>query len=136
MEITKKLRKKLRSEWLKALESGKYRQTKGVLLKKDKSGHRSFCCLGVACDIYKKVVDKDFDLTPIQDEGTLDVAEAVQEAFGFRSDEGEFYDSINGFNSLATCNDGNEDEGEKSNKLNFKQIAKLVRKHSKLVFKD
>lgn len=33
-------------QWIAALESGKYKQTRGVLRRRDE-----FCCLGVACDI-------------------------------------------------------------------------------------
>ena len=38
--------------WLEALRSGKYKQAKGALRK----GNR-FCCLGVLCDIHRKVVE-------------------------------------------------------------------------------
>lgn len=34
-------------EWAEALESGKYKQTKGQLRVQDR-----LCCLGVACDLY------------------------------------------------------------------------------------
>ena len=37
----------IKKRWLKALRSGKYRQTRGKL----KSRNGSFCCLGVLCDI-------------------------------------------------------------------------------------
>jgi len=37
-----------REQWVEALRSGKYEQTKGALRAGDK-----FCCLGVACDISK-----------------------------------------------------------------------------------
>lgn len=35
--------------WLRALESGEFTQTKGVLRRED--GH---CCLGVACELYQQ----------------------------------------------------------------------------------
>lgn len=53
MEINKKYIQK----WVKALRSGKYKQTKRAL--QDSSG---FCCLGVACKVFiptKKIVKKE-----------------------------------------------------------------------------
>ena len=41
-------------EWLEALRGGEYKQAKGALLDINDAGERSFCCLGVACDIYAK----------------------------------------------------------------------------------
>ena len=38
-------------KWVAALRSGKYRQGRGALCRDD-----SFCCLGVACDVYQKEV--------------------------------------------------------------------------------
>jgi len=40
---------KRRKAWAEALMSGKYAQVKGGLRRGD-----SFCCLGVACDLYAK----------------------------------------------------------------------------------
>ena len=40
------MKKEIAEIWVKALESGKYKQTKGALKKKDK-----YCCLGVLCDL-------------------------------------------------------------------------------------
>lgn len=39
-------------DWIKALRSGSYRQTKGSLSKKNpESGRTHYCCLGVACRV-------------------------------------------------------------------------------------
>jgi hypothetical protein len=40
---------KVKKQWIKALRSGKYNQTKGRL----SNGKGGFCCLGVLCDISK-----------------------------------------------------------------------------------
>jgi hypothetical protein len=37
--------------WADALESGEYDQTKRVLCRVDKDGNRSYCCLGVLCEL-------------------------------------------------------------------------------------
>lgn len=39
----------IKEKWLKALRSGEYIQTTGIL-KDD----RGYCCLGVLCDLYRK----------------------------------------------------------------------------------
>ena len=39
--------------WTKALESGQYAQTTGILHKKTKLND-SFCCLGVLCDLARR----------------------------------------------------------------------------------
>lgn len=38
--------------WLEALRSGKYKQTKGTLGRKNLDGSASYCCLGVACEVF------------------------------------------------------------------------------------
>jgi len=49
--------------WIKALQSGEYKQTRGTLVKNDK-----YCCLGVACSVAvemgKKVNYYDFVYLP------------------------------------------------------------------------
>lgn len=42
-----------REEWIEALRSGKYPQTKGVLHNEE-----GFCCLGVACDLKSPMIWK------------------------------------------------------------------------------
>lgn len=37
---------KIKKQWIKALRSGKYKQTRGRL-----KGDGGFCCLGVLCDV-------------------------------------------------------------------------------------
>ncbi len=38
-------------KWVRALRSGKYKQTKDALCTVE-NGERSYCCLGVACELY------------------------------------------------------------------------------------
>lgn len=138
MKITKKLTAKLRSEWLKALESGRFKQTKGRLMGGASGGGVGYCCLGVACKVFEEVtgekikkLDNGFILSFDQ---TLEDAPSVIEAFGFKGDEGEFNSDIEvgdaDYASLASMNDG----GPGRPKLTFKQIAEAVRKNPKKVF--
>lgn len=43
------MKKAIKTKWVKALTSGKYKQTDSVLQSEGK-----FCCLGVLCDLYAK----------------------------------------------------------------------------------
>lgn len=49
-----KCNKKNMKTWIKDLRSGKYRQTEGQLCSRRDSGHKTFCCLGVATDRFLK----------------------------------------------------------------------------------
>jgi hypothetical protein len=58
------MNKRIKSRWVKALKSGKYKQGKGQLKNYDDT----YCCLGVLCDLYTKTkegkkhkVSWDFD---------------------------------------------------------------------------
>lgn len=63
----KKLTKaQARAEWVKALRSGKYRQTSNQLW----DGERKYCCLGVACEVYNKFHDKK--LNKVKDKCSFD----------------------------------------------------------------
>lgn len=41
----------VKRKWLDALRGGEYKQTTGRLLSVSTSGEKSYCCLGVLCDI-------------------------------------------------------------------------------------
>lgn len=41
-------------KWVQALRSGEYKQGIGALKGLNKDGEQTYCCLGVACDIYAK----------------------------------------------------------------------------------
>lgn len=57
MHEFKKMDQKVKTRWLKALRSGKYEQTTGVLCEPvlpDLDGNpttKAYCCLGVLCDV-------------------------------------------------------------------------------------
>lgn len=45
------MKRNVRDRWVKALRSGRYKQTTGQLGQRDKSGKESFCCLGVLAKV-------------------------------------------------------------------------------------
>jgi len=44
----------IKERWIAALCSGNYAQTRGWLCVEDSDGNRSFCAVGVLCDLYIK----------------------------------------------------------------------------------
>jgi hypothetical protein len=48
-DMAEKMNPEVKAQWVAALRSGEYKQTKGHL--KQDGGH---CCLGVLCDLYAK----------------------------------------------------------------------------------
>jgi hypothetical protein len=50
----RKMKLKVKKQWLEALRSGKYKQTDGCLRYTDQNGSHGYCCLGVLCDIHAK----------------------------------------------------------------------------------
>lgn len=48
------MNKKIAEKWVKALRSGEYKKTAGMLCKVAKNGNKSYCCLGVLTDLYNK----------------------------------------------------------------------------------
>lgn len=98
--------KKLKTKWVKALRSGKYRQTNGVL--KDKAG---FCCLGVLRDVANPADEREH-----ADEYLLSPEQC--EEFGI---------AISKQKILADLNDGNEKKGIP--KHSFREIANYIEKN-------
>jgi hypothetical protein len=59
--MLKKMNQNVKKKWVKALRSRKYKQCTGRLCKTI-NGEKSYCCLGVLCDIYNsKLWGKEFD---------------------------------------------------------------------------
>lgn len=45
------MEKALKEKWLKALRSGRYKQTRKALKRQSENGDCRYCCLGVLCDV-------------------------------------------------------------------------------------
>lgn len=45
------MNKALKDKWLAALRSGEYKQGMKCLMRESPEGERSYCCLGVLCDV-------------------------------------------------------------------------------------
>lgn len=108
--------KTLQRLWLKALESGRYKQTTGALQKGNE-----YCCLGVACRIYKRFAPLKTDVTSwgqTEFDGKDGILPAkVRKALGLRTQ--------------AKCVRMNDEDN-----LSFKQIAAAIRKDRKKFFRS
>ena len=102
-------------KWAKALESGRYKQTKLVL--HDSNG---YCCLGVLCRLAGKRFKYDHTeglYLTIERSGTF-LPKKVQKLVGMKSENG-----LNSGHSLSMLND--------ESMLSFKEIAQVIRKKYK-----
>ena len=121
--------------WAHALESGKYPQTQQSL--RDSKG---LCCLGVLCDLHAQmhpaIAALETDPEVYMGEATV-VPDEVRDWAGLEGDTGEFKGDkkVNGSYDLASLNDGLvgiDTSGEVYvPRHDFKQIAKIIRKHYK-----
>lgn len=139
------MNERVMKKWTKALRSGKYKQGYAALCVEDSKGNKSFCCLGVLCDLYNKEMKKNKKKTLDIEKNKLDqtvleynpkaksmysfnnngteLPEEVVEWAGFcpENTEGSFasYEHI----PLVAMNDGIRGE---SRPKTFKQIAAVI----------
>ncbi len=114
MTFTKKQSNELTKEWIKALRSGKYKQTQHCL--EDKEGN---CCLGVGCRVFDKmfpgVLEIEEDKSGTMFNGSDEVLpEIVKKAFRLTSTCGTVWHD----GSLSYMND--------KQGMNFKEIADII----------
>lgn len=136
------MKKSVMEKWTKELESGRYRQTTGVLKKPRSAKAYGHCCLGVLCDIYARETGKgnwetessatDGAKTFVVNGATnhTELPDPVRKWAGLNTPAGDI-DGVRPLavndnqvaRSLVTCND--------DLKLSFKEIAKVIRKNYK-----
>jgi hypothetical protein len=118
------MNKKIKTRWLRALRSGKYKKGVGHLNTND----QKFCCLGVLCEIAKKdgVVEKTWGLHDIMRYGGRDGV-LPEEVVAWAGVE-DCNPSVNG-RALAEHNDGYREFGVEKRPKSFIQIAKLIEKY-------
>lgn len=116
--------------WVRALRSGKYKQTTGVLtmLKEDKPA--GYCCLGVLCDlaVKRKITSVDFSGEYAKYTDDLEesvVPEKIREWAALRCELGSLESDSD--ESLAHMND---------NGTSFKEIAAIIEKEASFLFRE
>lgn len=111
-------------KWLRALASGKYKKTVGDLRKpSDSELFYSYCCLGVACEIFKldpKFGEEGYQALP----GTIGLNGALGES-GKPKDR-----PIEGASGLARLNDD-----QYACDKDFKRVHKAIVKHYLRLFR-
>lgn len=123
------MKKEIADKWIKALKSGKYKQTKAVLHNKE-----GYCCLGVLCDLmpkhkWTKIPYKNGFSAPnfhssgntTDSEGSTVLPTNVRVWADMRDNTGSIT-TESGNSSLVYCNDQS---------YTFKQMAALIKKHWK-----
>ncbi len=117
----------LQEAWLRALESGEYKQAMSCL-----NDNEYYCCLGIACEVFlkeggvlNKILKAD-DLMASYDEETLYPPDTVWQALGLKSRAGDIDPNpYTDQSSLVFMNDS---------EMPHKDIAKFIREHPELVF--
>ena len=105
-----------RAKLVGALRSEEYKQTSGALRDAD-----GYCCLGVACDLYRKTEDPERDWVLVDAKSVIDqdkldehweflntndlLPQEVMEWLGFATRKGDLHD---GRSALSTLNDQGE----------------------------
>jgi len=117
------MEKKLAMKWVRALRSGKFKQTKEKLRKETNDGKVGYCCLGVLatiCKIEEDVIGAYGDLSG-EEFSACDVKDCLgapnEGSVKVRHGKGYF-----GFDSLAEANDGG---------ASFRAIATWIEKNYK-----
>ncbi len=118
-----KLKPQVKQRWLQALRSGKIKQARGKLRKKD----NSMCCLGVLCNLHAeshpKIAAKQTKKTSYMGDSSLPPVEVLKWAFkNWDTQGGHVGVEIPGADGIALAE--KNDIG-----ASFKQIADIIEKH-------
>lgn len=82
----------LKAKWIKALRSGEFKQTRGVL-RRSSAGSRGYCCLGVLKTLdpkIRKARNGDEILSP----ATCGLSKEVQNILARKNDKGSGFKAI------------------------------------------
>lgn len=122
-------------KWIKALESGEYKQAKEVLVEKvpkKEGGGFAFCCLGVACMLYNEAHKDsrhrlDKRTGKFKSHASQVLPNDVQVWLGLNTETGGY--NGEGNTLFTNCLTEDNDAGK-----TFKQIARIIKKHKKELF--
>lgn len=120
-------------KWIKALESGEYKQTKGCLRKKLKDDTLGYCCLGVLEDIcgtrWVRLEHRP-DFAPVHEESNnSSLSNKTRAKTNIRTTSAEYYGDR--YKSLVALNDGMSTAEGALPAKRFPAIAKIIKKHWK-----
>lgn len=117
-------------KWVEALRSGEYQQATEALRSGDNTRGYRYCCLGVACDLYRQEVGgewvgDDFKDTDGQLMEDAELPAVVRDWLGLRWCSGHFIPQDTGSSTLIRINDGGS---------TFAEIADVIESEPKGLF--
>lgn len=117
-------------KWVAALRSGKYNQYRGSLKNEE-----TFCCLGVACDLYKNEVggswvNRFFEVS-VSESSSSCLPVTVRNWLGLKSDNGVYYNNSLGLAIHSRCLSSDNDRGK-----TFNEIADIIESKPQGLFND
>ncbi len=117
-------------KWVELLRSGKYRQGTSLLCRHD-DGVTSYCCLGVACELYQQevgglAVRQADNLTCTEYNGEhFHLPDIVKKWLGLYTRGGKFYDENSSSDSLVEMNDDGD---------SFREISDMIVREPQRLF--
>lgn len=131
---------RLQSAWLKALESGKYRRTTGVLARVYSGGSRAHCCLGVACVVARKMGQKvsvgQYKERVCYDGEPFYLSKKLVKALGLRTEEGAFKEHVRVYDQKGVFRECHSTLVQLNDNAGWshRKIAAYIRKNPENVF--
>ena len=104
------MNQEIKKQWVAALRSGKYKQTRGFLIETSKKEGLSYCPLGVLTRLCARKQKKSFSLIS---DGSGTLSDRVRRFAGLRADDPQL--------GRYTISERNDDLNQ-----DFKQIARLI----------
>ena len=103
--------KEIKKEWVEALRSSKYKQCTGQLCKIDpETQEKSYCCLGVLCDLHSQKTGEQFVINQ------LGLPKTVSDWAGL-----EYLPEVNYYGYRTKLSHLNDGDGK-----NFEEIADII----------
>lgn len=127
------MNKQVMEKWVAALRSGKYKQGKDKLKKKDAKGVIRHCCLGVLCEVYNQEnKNKKYTFTDREDQQLL--PQEVEQWAEMHSNNGEITRSMdlvhyieeNGIGELDYTADNTLSDFNDNRRLKFSVLADII----------
>lgn len=123
--MAEKMNPAVKAKWVAALRSGKYTKGTGRLCRIEENGTRTYCCLGVLCEVLG-IKGKDLNATrvygPEEDQNYLPLS--VQQQVGLSDPNPKIHVTPFGSTTLADYNDGTTEGLDKM--PTFEDIAKVI----------
>ena len=121
-----------RKTWIEALRSGKYQQGVGQLKALSEEGTFQYCCLGVACEIFKETLnlteeEENRGISSFNGKSSVPPVEIVS-LLGLHNEYGDVKKELFRGTALVSLNDELQ--------LSFEEIAEVLEKQSYLYFKN